>query len=607
MKIGEKIRSLPAETGVYEFKDRRGRIIYVGKANSIRNRVQSHFSGDRSHLGRKGGSRTALSDEVADIDYVVTGNELDALTLEAALIKQWKPRYNVRFRDDKSYPYLKITLKDPYPRIMMTRRPQQDGAKYIGPFTGTKDIRRLIKLTTSLFQIRTCDLEIDGRKFYDRPCLQYHLKLCTAPCVDYISKAKYSRDVKAMLDFFSGRFAKVIKQVKSEMHKASEKLQYESAARYRDLLHSLQNLESSRRIVSGTRENADYIGAKMSRENVSVVLFAVRGGTLFAQRSLLMENPEELPKAEILSAFIRQFYHDPDGVPDRVYVGETLPDQPLIEDWLSQIGNRHVGIRCPAKGNRLNVLKLAATNAETRLKTSVSTSERDFIPNEAMLQLRDLLLLDRYPKRIEGYDIANISGTDAAGSMVVFENGEPAKKEYRIFKIKWKTTPDDYAMMREMLERRFVRYKTDPKWKAKPDLVLIDGGKGHLDVALDVLDKLDIDDISVIALAKEEELIYTEFGQNPLRLGKRNARLKLLQRVRDEAHRFANTLFKKLRRKRLTASALDSIPGLGQKRKRNLLIHFRSVDRLKAVTVEELTHVPGISASLALRIKELLK
>jgi excinuclease ABC subunit C len=650
--IMAKLRELPAHPGVYQMKDKRGRIIYIGKALSLKNRVPTYFQAGAEndpricHLVRK----------ITDLDWIIVPSEIDALMLESSLIRQFKPYYNTFLKDDKSYPYVKIT-SEPFPRVMLTRRYLNDKAKYWGPLTGVREVRSAVRFIAGLFQLRTCKLELDGKQFFPKPCLDYHLKLCSGPCAEYISREDYHTLVGYAVDFFNGHYARVVEELKRRMGEASEQQQYENAARFRDLIAATEKTVARQRVIGKPGENLDVLGLARSTDKACVLVLPVRDGRLVGDRKFVLNcRMEESPDDDVLAAFIKLHYANPLNVPPELVLPYQPAEAALLAQWLGRLrkqvgeddgstrvpagesihgataaGNDGQGrpssgappitLTVPARGHKAELLAIAMRNAEERLHTELLEERDDFVITPGQKALAEHLGLADFPRRIEGYDIANLQGQQATGAMVVFIGGRKASAEYRLFNIRLKATPDDYAMLRETLRRRLARLLTDPAWSTTVDLVMIDGGKGQLSTAKGVLDELldspdyssgqkeSISEIKLCSLAKQEELVY-HYGDGgevvELRLGKTDPGLRLLVAVRDEAHRYGNAQHARLREKAARLSVLDTIPGLGPVKRAALLKHFGSVKRLREAEVEEIAGVKGIGPFMAAHVRKYL-
>ena len=602
--LREKLRLLPDRPGVYLMKNAAGEVIYVGKAVSLRNRVRSYF---QSPAGLSAKVRVMTS-HIADIDYIVTGSEVEALILEANLIKEHRPRYNVRLRDDKAYPFLKLT-NEPFPRVVVARRMERDGARYFGPYTDSNAVRETMRFLRKLFPIRTCSLDLSGELNY-RPCLLYHIKRCVGPCAGKVTPEAYDRLIEQVALFLEGRHERLLPELYREMREAAQALEYERAARIRDQIRAIERVTERQTVVSDRPIDQDLIGFAQEKDLVCVQVFNIRSGRLIGGEHFFLEALAEDEPGEIMTAFVQQYYQRAPFVPPEVLVQVPIEDASVVEGWLRERRGGAVRLHVPRRGEKRRLMEMAVENARLVLRERLAQEARRSEEAErAMAHLAEVLGLPSLPQRIEAFDISNIQGNQAVASMVVFVDGQPKPSEYRRFKIRTKSTPDDFAMMKEAVHRRFLRglreqaEEVEPRGFAVfPDLVLIDGGKGQLNAAREVMRELGVEDIPTVALAKQFELVFVEGRSEPVNLPWASPGLKLLQRIRDEAHRYAITYHRHLRDQRTSESLLDQIPGIGPRRKRELIKRFGSVAGVKRATVEELASVPGISRALAERI-----
>jgi excinuclease ABC subunit C len=571
---------LPLKPGVYLLKDSADRILYVGKAKSLKKRVKSYF---RSDLDPK---TSALMKQFHHLEYMVTDTEKEALILESNLIKKHMPRYNIRLKDDKRYPYIKVT-NETFPRVLITRRVLDDGSYYYGPFPEATALKRLVKFLKALFKVRDC-------KRMDGPCLNYQIDLCNAPCDKKITEEEYKKLVENVSLFFEGKYDEIMEALKSEMNEAAQKHEYEKAAILRDQLNSVEDVLEKQKMEFTRSLDQDVVASASDNELACAVVFSVREGKIIGKDDFLMSGAENTSEEKIISAFLKQYYTGPRHIPAKIIIPKDVEDKKLIEEWLTEKREDNVSIEVPTEGVEYRLTRMVSKNAEIILNHQKEVKG-------ALLDLKKYLGIPRIPKRIEAFDISNISGKMAVGSMVVFENGAPNKKFYRKYKIKT-PGPDDYAMMREMLERRYT-HLVDDKGPV-PDLVLVDGGKGQLNIATDVFKTLEINNIPVIGLAKEFEHVFIPQTPSPLILPRDSEALLLLQRIRDEAHRFAVNYHKNVRSKEFEKSVLDEIPGVGNKRKINLLKHFGDVSNLEKASVTDISMVQGISKKLAIKIHQ---
>jgi len=594
---------------VYLMKDARGTVIYVGKAQSLRNRVRSYWQkqtgGGESQLIR------SVIDRIADLEYTMTDSVSEALLLEINLVKRYRPRYNVRLKDDKSYPFIKITLSEDFPRVERTRKLPADGSRYFGPYASASSVDEAMNLIRRLFPFRTCTLDIrEGRKAIERPCLLYHIKRCQAPCVGYIGKAEYRADVAQIERFLEGRQEDVARDLTRQMQQASEATEYERAAALRDKVKAIERTMESQKMAAHTTTEEDVLGLARQDTQAAVQLFAVRGGKMVGRDVFLLDAPRETDDATVLSGFVQQYYSRATSIPPAVLV-PALPDDAVdLEGMLAGRRGSAVRLHVPRRGAKRELLELATRNATETLAREHARWLADQGKTLAALEeLAEALDLPAVPVRIECYDISNFQGAQSVGSMVVFEDGKPRTGEYRRFRIKEVKGANDYASHQEVLRRRFRRAKAgeegveeELRWQL-PDLVVIDGGKGQLSAAKEVLDDLGYHDLAVVGLAKEREEIFLPDREEPVLLPTTSSALYLMQRLRDEAHRFAITYHRSLRAKAATRSAFDDLPGVGPKRRAALLRVFGSAKRVREAPVEQVAAVPGIGASLAAKIK----
>lgn len=604
--LAEKLAGLPAQPGVYLMKDGAGRVIYVGKASSLRARVRQYFQAGHTDSPRI----RHLVSKIRDVETVVCANEVEALILEATLIKRHRPWYNVRLADDKAYPYLKLT-NEPYPRIVMTRRVARDGARYFGPYPyhEPKLVGRTIRLIRRLFKLRTCNLEITHD--LPRPCLDYYIGQCTAPCVAWgATEEQYSAQVRQAAEFLEGRQEALVRNLRAQMQAAADALDFERAAQLRDQIRGLEALGEKQRIVSAGAEDRDILALAQDGDTGCVQVFFVRSGRVIGQEHVMLQGTRGVPSGEILSAFIGQFYDASPAPPPEILVPEPIPDREVIERWLSERRGGRVAVVQPQRGDRARLVQMARENAALHLSQETARGGDQVGPGAR--ELAEVLCLETPPVRIECYDISNFQGGETVASLVVAEGGRLAKRDYRRFRMKYTAGPDDVAMMKEVLQRRFAQARREQerldrdepipvKWAALPDLIVLDGGRGQLGAAREVLFEYN-HAIPAIALAKQQELIYTPDLSEPIALPRDSEALRLLQRLRDEAHRFANAYHQKLRGRRIVFSVLDEIPGVGERRKRALIRHFGSVRNIRAACVEEIAAVEGIGRTVAEKI-----
>jgi excinuclease ABC subunit C len=582
--LAEKLESVPSRPGVYLFKGSDGGILYVGKARVLRDRVRSYFQASRAPFELH---KSRLAEEIADLELVVTDTEMEALALENNLIKRHKPPYNVRLRDDKNHPYLKLTLAEEYPRLYVVRRPGEDGNAYGGPYIPASLGRKTSGLVRKLFGIRSCKETLNGRR--PRPCLQYQIKRCIAPCVaEVCSLERYRQASEDARLFLEGRTEDVVKRLRGEMQGAAAGERFEEAASLRDQVAALERLETPQKITTTDIEERDLFGVYGEGARAALQVFSVRDGKVVAREAFLLEGLTE-PET-LLSSSVQQYYAAPRYVPREVLVGEAIADRELLEAWLGERRGTQVRIRVPQRGEKVRLLDLVMRNA--RLAFELEWKQPRKQSQELLRALGEVLDLELEPRRIECFDISNIQGSDIVASMVVFEEGLPKKSEYRKFKVRSVTgAPDDFASMREVVGRRYRRLLEEGR--ELPDLVLIDGGKGQLGAAVQALEELGLGEQPVASLAKREELIHVRGREQPIALPRSSPVLQLVQRVRDEAHRFAIGFHRKSRAKRTLRSELDEIPGIGPTKRKRLLSRFGSVRGVRSATREELAAAVG--------------
>ena len=606
MELSEKLQgilaTLPAKPGVYIMKNAGGTINYVGKAISLRNRVRSYFHADASHDAKT----RRLVREIADIEWIVVGSELEALILEMNLIKKHRPKYNIRLKDDKRYPYIKVHWADPFPKVTVTRQMVEDGSRYFGPYTSAWAVYQTLDVLRRIFPFLTCDRQITGTDL--RACLYYDIKLCIAPCIGAASQAQYRQMISDLMDFLSGHSEDIVARLQGDMERASEEMRFEKAAALRDQLKAIQSIIERQKVVFASDYlDSDVLAMARSNGEACVQIFFIRGGKLIGREYFILEGTEDEADAEIIEQFVTQFYTEAATIPQQVMLPQEIEERKIIAQWLrSKRGGDKVEIFVPKNGQPRELVQMATENATETLVALRAQWEADTHKQEqALAELQQALKLAEPPNRIECYDISNTQGTAIVGAMVVFTQGVPDKKLYRKFNIESVVgAPDDFASMEEMLTRRFRRWragqelegepgsKPDASFSFLPDLVIIDGGKGQLSRAVNVLQKFELfDRVPVVGLAKQNEELFLPHKSDPVILPRHSQALYLVQRIRDEAHRYGITAHRKKRQKLGMASQLDSIPGIGPARRKALLKHFGSVDRIRQATVEELRAV----------------
>jgi excinuclease ABC subunit C len=598
--IEEQLRRLPSDPGVYLMKDGNGTIIYVGKAANLQNRVRSYF-GSRSGLSPK---TEQMVSNIHDIDYFITNSEQEAMILELNLIKQYRPQYNVRLKDDKTFPYLKIDVNSDWPRIFITRRWEKDGARYFGPFASAWSVRQTLKMIKSIFPSRSCGKPITGN---DRcPCLDYHIKNCLGPCIGAVTREEYAAVIRDIILFLEGKQEDVIQELKKKMTAEAEAMNFEKAALLRDQIEAVSNVIEAQKIAASVKGEQDIISFVIEHDQAYVQVFFVRNNKLIGRESFILQGVRAETPSEVMTSFVKQFYDSSPYIPRLILLQHPVQDKVFIETWLKEKRGGSVRLEVPKKGSKKQLVDTVEENArhgleQQKIKLMANPSQLKI----ALEELKTKLDLPVLPGRIEGYDISDIQGTAAVGSMVVFEDGRPKPAGYRKFKIKTVPAADDYAMLQEVVRRRFKKSGNGDGrgWEIKPDLVLVDGGKGQLNAARDEMRQAGAESIPLLGLAKENEEIYLPDKAAPLVLPRDSPALQLLQRVRDEAHRFAIGYHKKIRRRGSFISVLDSISGIGPGRKRALLRRFGSVNAIRQASLEELMSVKGMNKGLAERVK----
>lgn len=584
MDLQEKIRSLPDAPGVYLFKDERGEVLYIGKAVSLRKRVSTYFTG--RDFGYDGERLTSMVGQIADVEFLLTRNELEALILESNLIKQRRPRYNIVLRDDKQYPLIRLNPKDPFPALQVTRRIKNDGALYFGPYVPAGTMWDVLALINRTFPLRTCR-SIAGRTL----CLEYHLGRCLGPCKGLLTQAEYAEVVQKVRLLLEGKDQEVIQQLEQQMHEAAGRLEYERAATLRDRIDSLRHATEDQRVISARGEDQDVFGLAQEGSEVQVQLLVVQGGKLIGRNSFVFEGVSPGGAAGALGSLIAQYYLGARHIPKTILTSHPPPEADLLAAMLSSRAGRQVEIRVPERGPKAHLVEMAVGNAQAMLAQSLTSSGAR---ERAMEEVREALGLPRLPRRIECTDISDISGVLAVGSLVTFVDGQPSRRDYKRFRIHTVPGADDYAMQREVLGRRLAK----KDWPL-PDLLLIDGGRGQLNIGVLAAKEAGLPDLPLASLAKEEELVFRPRRAEPIRLPDGSRGKHLLQQVRDETHRFALAYHRSLRGKSGLRSVLDEIPGIGARRKRMLLQRFGSLKRLRAASVEELKTVGGLPPRLA--------
>jgi excinuclease ABC subunit C len=606
------LEGIPTKPGCYLMKDHHDRVIYIGKANNLRNRVRSYFHVSASHSEKV--SEMVL--KITDIEWIVVGSELEALILEMNLIKRYRPRYNVRLKDDKRYPYIRIHWSDPYPKVTVTRYVKDDGSKYFGPYTSMWAVHQTLDVLRRIFPYLTCDRTISGDD--TRACLYYDIRLCLGPCIGRVDQEAYRAMIKDLAQFLRGNTDDVIKHLKAEMDRAAEALEYERAGAVRDQLFAIEKVVEGQKIVSQDRVDSDVIAFARDEYNACVQVFFIRGGKLIGREYFVLEGTQEEEDAALVQAFVKQYYSEATHVPARVLLPTEIEEAQIIETWLrNRKDAAKVRLVVPRRGAKRDLVRMATENAVETLASLKAQWEADRSKHvQALAQLEEALQLPGPPNRIECFDISNLQGTAAAGSMVIFEQGAPNKSLYRKFTIKSVQGQDDFASMEEVLERRFRRWQTaneqalkpgkklDQAFGLLPDMIIVDGGKGQLNRAKTVLEQFDLGDrVPVVGLAKSHEEIFRPGLPDPVILPRRSEGLYLVQRIRDEAHRFALLHHHSRRKKSSLASQLDEIEGIGPSRRKALIKAFGNIEGVRNAELDELAAVPGITRELAERVK----
>ena len=601
--LERKLKHLPTGPGVYLFKDGAGEILYIGKAKSLRSRVRGHFARDRGHSAKQ----EELVRRIADVDTIVVGSEAEALLLESNLIKTHQPRFNIRLKDDKRYPYIKVTVQEPFPRVFVTRRVDNDGSKYFGPYTEVAAMRQALEVVKRAYTVRSCRYDLPTES-PDRPCLDYHIGRCQAPCVGLQTRADYNAMIDEILQVLGGDVAPVRARVAAELARCVEALEFERAATLRDTLTGLESIERRQRALDVRGGDQDVVAVARDGDHASAVLLRIRRGKLLGREVDHFTNLEAEDEEAVLAAAAIRFYlgrgeAGRSDLPREVLLPADFDDRAALEELLDEAAERRIRLHVPQRGEKRRLVELAAQNArhvlEERSVMDEAVQER---ADDVLYELQEALELKVVPRLVVCFDISHTQGSEVVGSAVVFENGEPKKSEYRRFRIRGDWGNDDYRSMAEVVSRYFTRRLEEGL--PVPELAVIDGGKGQLSAAAASLDRLDTRDVTLCALAKREEEVYLQGRAEPVRLPRTHAGLRLLQRIRNEAHRFAITYNRKLRGKRTLSSELAEIPGVGPKRQRVLLSRFGSVRALRAATPEEVAAVPGFSEATARKILE---
>ena len=590
---------MPAKPGVYLFKDKEGKVIYVGKAANLNSRVRSYF-GAPSNLSSK---IQRLVSKIQDFEFVVTNSEQEALILECNMIKKYTPRYNVRLKDNKTFPYLKIDINEDWPGVYITRRVQKDGARYFGPFASAGSVRKTLRLIKKIFPFRSCSKRIEGKD--KRPCLDYYIHRCLGPCIGAVEKQEYHNVIKQVILFLQGKQEIILRELNTKMKAAAQQLQFERAALLRDQINAIEKVIEGQRIAITLQGEKDVIGLAQNEKQAYVELFSIRNNKLIGQDHFTMEGIQSEPPGQIMTSFVKQYYASASYIPPLILLQHPVDEPAVLSEWLGQQRGSKVELQVPQQGAKKKLVDTVTENAAQGLELAQAKEMKAEVISSGLQELKNRLRLPKMPRRIECYDVSNIQGALAVGSMVVLEKGWPKPAHYRRFRIKTVAGADDYAMIQETLRRRFKRGLTgEGTWAITPDLALIDGGRGQLNAALEVRRELGLDSIPMVSLAKENEEVFIPDDPQPVYIAKDSPALHILQRARDEAHRFAISYHQKLRHKEAIVSALDDIPGIGPKRKKALLRKFGSIEAIKEASLEELSQTKGITLALAKKVKE---
>ncbi|RGO35266.1 excinuclease ABC subunit UvrC [Dorea longicatena] len=601
--IQEELKKLPGKPGVYLMHDEKDAIIYVGKAISLKNRVRQYFQSSRN----KGAKIEQMVTHISRFEYIVTDSELEALVLECNLIKEHRPKYNTMLMDDKSYPFIKVTVNEPFPRVMLARQMKKDKAKYFGPYTSAGAVKDTIELIRKLYHIRSCNRSLPKDIGKERPCLNYHIHQCQAPCQGYISQEEYRKSIDEVVRFLNGHYDLVLKELEEKMMAASDSLEFEKAIEYRELLTSVQKVAQKQKITDTAGDDRDIIAMASEGEDAVVQVFFIRSGRLIGRDHFYLKSAENDTEGEILSSFIKQFYAGTPYIPAELMLPEEIEDQDIIEEWLTARRERRVHLRIPKKGTKEKLVELAQKNAQMVLKNDRERLKREEGRTIGAVKELEKILGLKGIIRMEAYDISNTNGFDSVGSMVVYEHGKPKRNDYRKFKIKTVQGPDDYASMNEVLTRRFGHGLREQQEESEtggfqifPDLIMMDGGRGQVNIALEVLEKLHLH-IPVCGMVKDDNHrtrgLY--FNNTELPIDRNSECFRLITRIQDEAHRFAITFHRQLRSKGQVHSVLDDIPGVGPARRKDLMRCFENIDAIRNTTVEELKELPSMNEKSA--------
>jgi excinuclease ABC subunit C len=597
--VEEKLKTLPARPGCYLHKDAQGNILYVGKAINLRNRVRSYFQKSANHTPKI----RRLVSQIADIEIIICDTELEALVLECSLIKKHQPQFNVRLRDDKQYPYLCLTTSEPFPRLILVRRIRDDKNRYFGPYPNSRAVYATMELINRLFPLVSCGKRFDGRPV-QKPCLYHHLGQCLAPCAGLTTKEEYAAAVKDVADFLEGRQEQILKKLRQQMEEAAEALEFERAARLRDRVLGVEEVLQRQKVITTEMIDQDVIAVvedESGTNGACVQMFYIRGGKLIGQSHYLVEGTEEQSQSDIVQEFVKQYYQSASYIPQEILLPNDFDEVAIVQSWLRQKKGKKVEIQVPLRGDKKKLVEMATENAvhaldqiKAELRAKLNNAER------ALKELQEALGLEKQPQRIECYDISNTQGENQVASMVVCVQGEMTRREYRKFKIQRQDDkPNDFASMREVLTRRLAEAKANnPKFLPLPDLIIVDGGKGQVSSALAAMEEVGVS-VPLSGLAKQFDHLFLPQEPDPVILPRTSQALYLVQRIRDEAHRFANTFQAQVRGKKMTRSTLEDIPGIGPKRRKALQLHFGSLIKIKAASLDELAQAPGMTRKLA--------
>ena len=599
VRLEELLKSLPRKPGVYLFKDIQDHVLYIGKASNLNHRVRSYFSSPLSPSPKL----QRLTNKISDFEFIVTDSEQEALILECNLIKRYRPRYNIRLKDDKAFPYLKINLSEEWPRVSITRRLEEDGSRYFGPFASAGSVRQTLKLIKKIFPFRSCNKAITGND--NRPCLNYYIHRCLGPCIGVVTKEEYAEVINQVILFLEGKRELVLRKLKGKMAAASSQFHFEKAALLRDQIQAVERVIEGQKIATTVKGEQDVIALAQTKDQACVEIFFIRNSKLIGREHFLMEGIQEEKPSQIITSFVKQYYVSASFIPPLILLQYPVDDVAVITEWLKAKRKRKVSLQVPKRGAKKQLVDMVAQNANQSLELAKVKQTAPESITSSLEELKGRLQLPQTPLRIECYDISNIQGSLAVGSMVIFDKGLPKPAQYRRFRIKTVVGVNDYAMMQEVIRRRFKRsMSTEGTWSIIPDLILIDGGKGQLNATLEVLRQLEMKTIPTASLAKQREEVFLPNKSEPVDIPQNSPALHLLQRIRDEAHRFALGYHQRLRHKEGIMSILDSIPGIGPKRKKALLRKFGSIQTIKQASLDELAKTSGITLTLAHRIKE---